>query len=63
MVMVPYDYVAFLIDTLTQAVRRPATCRSSVSTMQCAVSCAVKMALGLFDQPLAEPAGLATDRL
>ena len=56
MVMVPYDYVAF-IDTLTQAVEAGDV---PIERIDDAVRriLRVKLELGLFDQPPAEPAGL-----
>ena len=58
MVMVPYDYVAF-INTLTQAVEAG---NVPIERIDDAVRriLRVKLELGLFDQPAAEPAGLKT---
>ena len=58
MVMVPYDYVAF-INTLTQAVEAGDV---PIERIDDAVRriLRVKLELGLFDQPAAEPAGLKT---
>ena len=56
MVMVPYDYVAF-IDTLTQAVEAGDVPMERIDDAVRRIL-RVKLELGLFDQPPAEPAGL-----